>query len=125
MQRPPFNLFEGPDPPQPCENELSETIWSGRNSRIERIVSTGQASAPGFWYDQEEDEWVSVLQGHAELEFEDGQRLKMERGDCFAIPAHCRHRVAHTSSEPACIWLAVWSRSDDAAPRGDDPLDPE
>jgi cupin 2 domain-containing protein len=30
------------------------------NLRIERIVSTGQASPPGFWYDQPWAEWVLV-----------------------------------------------------------------
>ena len=39
-------------------------------ARIERIVSTGQASAPGFWYDQDWTEWVVVLAGSAGLMIE-------------------------------------------------------
>ncbi len=31
------------------------------NVAIERIVSTGQASPPGHWYDQERQEWVILL----------------------------------------------------------------
>ena len=76
--------------------------------RIERIVSEGHVSPEGFWYDQDEPEWVALLQGTAELEFEDGRRYPMGAGDWLAIPAHERHRVAHTSSDPPCIWLAVF-----------------
>ena len=39
-------------------------------ARVERIVSTGQASAPGFWYDQDQKEWVVVLAGSAGLTIE-------------------------------------------------------
>ena len=76
--------------------------------RIERIVSEGHVSPEGFWYDQDEPEWVALLQGTAELEFEDGRRHPMEAGDWLAIPAHERHRVAYTSSAPPCVWLAVF-----------------
>jgi len=76
--------------------------------RIERIVSRGQASPPGFWYDQPEDEWVVVLAGCAELAFEgDGTTTRMGPGDYLHIPAHCRHRVAWTDPAQATVWLAV------------------
>lgn len=39
--------------------------------RIERIISTGQSSAPDFWYDQPEAEWVVLLSGAARLRFAD------------------------------------------------------
>jgi cupin 2 domain-containing protein len=70
-------------------------------------VSEGQISPTGFWYDQDEWEWVTVLQGSAELEFSDATR-RMSVGDWVFIPAHERHRVAYTSSEPPCVWLAVF-----------------
>ena len=61
---------------------------SALGPRIERIVSQGHASPEGFWYDQDEPEWVALLQGAAELEFEDGRRHSMGAGDWLAIPAH-------------------------------------
>ena len=105
------NLYDCPRPTSPEEEEFFETLWSVPGTRIERIVSVGHSSAPDFSYDQDEDEWVLVLQGHAELELEDGRRVELGHGDWFPIPARCRHRVARTSSEPACIWLAVWAAS--------------
>ena len=42
--------------------------------RIERIVSEGHVSPEGFWYDQDEPEWVALIRGTAELEFENGRQ---------------------------------------------------
>ena len=79
--------------------------------RIERIVSQGHCSADGFWYDQDENEWVMVVQGHATLEYEEtGHVVEMKAGDWVDIPAHCRHRVAWTDPDQPTIWLAVFYR---------------
>ena len=75
--------------------------------RIEKIISTGQTSEQDFWYDQDEAEWVSVLQGEAVLRLEDRQ-VTLGQGDTILIPPHCRHQVAYTSQEPPCIWLCVF-----------------
>lgn len=76
--------------------------------RIERIVSHGQASPAGFWYDQPQGEWVLVLSGSAglRLEHECGERV-LKPGDFVEIPAHCKHRVEWTDSQQATVWLAV------------------
>ena len=92
------------------DEEIFEELLRTPSFRMERIVSSGQASPPGFWYDQEEDEWVALLQGEAALEFEDGSADKLRSGDWAFLPAHMRHRVASTSAEPPCIWLAVFAR---------------
>ena len=57
--------------------------------RIERIVSLGQASPPGFWYDQAEGEWVLVLAGAARLRFADEPEARLLRSRRLA-----RHRPA-------------------------------
>jgi cupin 2 domain-containing protein len=78
------------------------------NVRLEHLVSHGQASPPGFWYDQPEDEWVMLLQGTATLAFETdaGQEtLDLIAGDALTIPARLRHRVASVS--PDAVWLAL------------------
>lgn len=73
---------------------------------VERIVSGGQSSPPGFWYDQEWDEWIMVVAGAAELEFENpAAEERLVAGDWLLIPARVRHRVR--STEDGTIWLAV------------------
>jgi cupin 2 domain-containing protein len=78
--------------------------------RIERIVSSGQASPPGFWYDQPDDEFVVLLSGGARLRFEDGDvTFDLKPGDWVEIPAHVRHRVESTQAESPTVWLAIHS----------------
>lgn len=95
-------------PANPPDEEIFEELYRTSSFRVERIVSTGQASPPDFWYDQEEVEWVALLQGEAVLEFEDGSAETLRSGDWVFLPAHTRHRVASTSMEPPCIWLALF-----------------
>lgn len=87
--------------------ELFESLISAKNVEIERIISTGQITPPGEWYDQELDEWVILLQGEASLSYADKATIKLTAGDYLFIPAHQKHRVEYTSSKPPCIWLAI------------------
>jgi cupin 2 domain-containing protein len=76
--------------------------------QIERIVSRGQVTPEGVWYDQERDEWVLLLTGGAELQLADeGAARRLEPGDWLHLPAHCRHRVVWTAPEQETVWLAV------------------
>ena len=92
----------------PRAEEFFETLAAGGGVRVERIVSEGHVSPDGFWYDQDEWEWVAVLQGSAELEFEGRGSVSLRAGQWVLIPAHARHRVAATSTTPQCVWLAVF-----------------
>jgi cupin 2 domain-containing protein len=76
--------------------------------RVERIVSMGHTSPPGFWYDQSEVEWVAVLRGAARIAYDDGTIEELRVGDHTVIPAHRRHRVAWTTPDEPTIWLAVF-----------------
>jgi cupin 2 domain-containing protein len=100
----PQNLFA--DIPAALADELTTILLEASSVRIERIVSQGHASPPGFWYDQDEDEWVALLCGAARLEFED-RMVTMKPGDYINIPAHIKHRVDWTAPEEASIWVAV------------------
>lgn len=70
--------------------EACEVLALGPDVRIERIVSRGHASLPGFWYDQDRDEWVCLLQGRARLAWENGGIMEFAPGDWVFIPAHAR-----------------------------------
>lgn len=99
------NIFRLPDNIGP--DEIIECLLSSPAVRVERIISTGQASPLGFWYDQDCDEWVVLLQGEAGLMWEDGSKKDLSAGDWLLIPARERHRVEWTSQDPPCIWLAI------------------
>lgn len=99
------NLFD--DIPTDVAEEGFTTLFQAYDLRIERIVSHGQASPPGFWYDQEECEWVIVLEGSAAVQFEGEEPVELRRGSYLNIPAHVRHRVAWTNPNQKTVWLAV------------------
>lgn len=89
------------------EEEQFDLLLKSPNCRIDRIVSSGHSSPKGFWYDQENDEFVLLLQGEAILEFE-GHMMILKAGDYLHIPKNCRHRLEKTSIDPVCIWLCVF-----------------
>jgi cupin 2 domain-containing protein len=90
---PPSNLFG--DLPRDLSTEQFATILAAPAVRIQRIVSHGHASPPGFWYDQAEHEW------------EDGETTEMRAGDYVNIPAHRRHRVEWTHPDEPTVWIAI------------------
>ncbi|WP_039852776.1 cupin domain-containing protein [Magnetospirillum fulvum] len=100
------NLFDEISPAA-TEEEVTPLL-SRPGLRIERIVSTGQASPPGFWYDQDQEEWVMVVSGAALLRLaEEAEPRRMGAGDYLLIPAHCRHRVDWTDPMVPTVWLAL------------------
>ena len=105
------NLFDHL-PPVTSSDEEFTTLLGEPGLIVQRIVSTGQASPPGFWYEQDEDEWVVLLVGSAALAFADGRVLDLCAGDWTSLPARCRHRVESVSDD--ALWLAVHCRADEA-----------
>ncbi len=100
------NLFA--DLPDDLPEELFDQLAVGGNVRIERIVSTGHSSPDGFWYDQDQAEWVVVLKGTARLRIDgDDEPIELKPGDWINIPAHKRHRVEWTDPDQPTVWLAV------------------
>jgi cupin 2 domain-containing protein len=103
------NIFAGV--PTRADQEEIKLLAGLPGARIERIASTGQASPPGFWYDQDWREWVVVLAGSAGLliEGEEAPRI-LNPGDYLELPANCRHRVEWTAADRPTVWLAVHAR---------------
>ena len=100
------NLFAGL--PASLRAEQVDVLADTPGLRIERIVSLGQVTPPGEWYDSDRDEWVAVLAGAARLRFEGEPAPRaLAPGDWLRIPAHARHRVEWTDPDRATIWLTV------------------
>ena len=89
------------------DSEIIENILSGKEFRIERIISTGQISD---WFDQADNELVMLLQGSAKIEYETGLVRIVIAGDYFVIKAHEKHKVSYTSENPPCIWLCIFHK---------------
>jgi cupin 2 domain-containing protein len=94
--------------PGDFSEEIFTVMVESEGVRIERIVSTGQSSPSTGWYDQEEHEWVMVLEGEAVLSFPEAEDIRLKAGDYLNIPAHRKHRVSWTKPNVRTIWLAVF-----------------
>jgi len=80
---------------------MVDSIWPESNGGHKPLPAP-----EGFWYDQDQHEWVVVLKGSARMRFEDNE-VEMKPGDFVNIPAHKRHRVDWTTPDEPTIWLAV------------------
>jgi cupin 2 domain-containing protein len=100
------NLFAGLDPGG--AEETFTALAAGNSFRLERIVSSGQATPSGEWFDQDRPEWVLLLRGSAGLLFAgEAAARTLEPGDCLEIPPHVRHRVEWTDPDGPTVWLAL------------------
>jgi len=96
------------DIPEYIPREIFEELTSTDRIRIERIISRGHSTPEGDWYDQDNDEWVILLKGKANLLFEgESSSRELHPGDYLHIPARKKHRVESTSPAEETIWLAV------------------
>ena len=96
-------------PPPPVGTEQTEMLLQQGGLRLERIHSCAASTPPGQWYDQEQGEWVALLQGSAQLRFEDEpQPRQLHAGDWLWIAPHRRHRVEATDGGRGCLWLALY-----------------
>lgn len=96
------------DLPFSSADEIFESIVERDDIKIERIISEGQATSEGYWFDQDQHEFVLLLKGKAQLSFEDDQPVVLNPGDYIIIPAHKKHRVEWTSKIEKTIWLTVF-----------------
>jgi cupin 2 domain-containing protein len=100
------NLFACLPTDTRCEH--FEVLLEAAGLRVERIVSWGQATPEGVWYDQEDSEWVVLLKGSAGLSIEGEAEMRvLKAGDWLSLPAHVRHRVEWTQAEGETLWLAI------------------
>lgn len=104
------NIFCIPGAVTATSPELEQRLLAGSGAmRVERILSMGHTTPEGFWYDQEEDEWVALLEGSARVLFANGTEVSLTRGETLFIPRRARHRVTYSSSP--CIWLAIFAET--------------
>lgn len=92
------------DLPQVSGEERNDTLAGNPHARLLRIISPPHYRSEPF--QQQEDEWVMVLQGEATLDLA-GHPIQLGSGDSLLIPAGTPHQVTDTSSDPLCIWLAL------------------
>lgn len=82
-----MNIYEMP--PLPLAEEVTTILTENENIRIEKIISTGQVSD---WYNQDETEFVILLESNAVIEYENNKTVAISKGDTLRINPHERHK---------------------------------
>ncbi len=100
-----MNIFE--QIPKDLKDEVFEDIITSDKLTIERIISHGHISPASGWYEQDNSEWVIILQGEAVISFESKEDVRLKVGDYLQITALERHRVSWTNPNAVTIWLAI------------------
>lgn len=89
--------------PQP-DFESFATLYENKNIKIEAIRS--HLLQPGKVYNQEQDEWVVLIRGNAQLKV-DEKVIQLREGDSVFLPRHTPHQVLSTSND--ALWLGVFN----------------
>ena len=78
--------------------DLGVAEASGGNMRAQLMKATQGLSRPTGWHYHECDgQFIYILKGWVDLEFEDGRTIRVEEGDSLFIPGYLRHNEIRTS----------------------------
>ena len=74
-------------------------LVKGRRDLRAQVMSSSQGmSRPTGWHYHECDgQFIYMIKGWVDLEFEDGRTLRVEEGDSLFIPGYLRHNEIRTS----------------------------
>jgi quercetin dioxygenase-like cupin family protein len=61
--------------------------------------SKGMSEPTGWHYHECDGQFIYILKGWVDLQFEDGRTLRVEEGDSLFIPGYLRHNEIRTSEE--------------------------
>lgn len=67
--------------PDMIEDELIDVLLQNNEVKIERIVSKGHISPKSGWYDQDQNEWVIILRGEADIILHPDKQITLKAGD--------------------------------------------
>ena len=69
--------------------------------------SQGMSRPTGWHYHECDGQFIYILKGWVDLEFEDGHTIRVEQGDSLFIPGHMRHNEIRTSAEMEILEVSV------------------
>ena len=61
--------------------------------------SKGMSEPTGWHYHECDGQFIYMLEGWVDLEFEDGRTIRVEKGDSLFIPGYLRHNEIRTSDD--------------------------
>ncbi len=88
--------------------DLGVTDATGGRMRAQVTSADAGLSEPTGWHYHEcEMQFVYLLEGWVDLEFEDGRKVRVEAGDSVMIPGGERHQEVRTSESLRLLEVSV------------------
>jgi quercetin dioxygenase-like cupin family protein len=88
--------------------DLGVAEASNGNMRAQVMMASQGMSRPTGWHYHEcEGQFIYILKGWVELQFEDGRTIKVEEGDSLFIPGYLRHNETRTSDTMEILEVSV------------------
>jgi len=89
-------------------HELGVTEATNGAMRAQIMKATQGMSQPTGWHYHECDQqFIHMLKGWVDLEFEDGRKIRLKAGDSMMIPGGLRHNETATSEEMDILEVSV------------------
>jgi quercetin dioxygenase-like cupin family protein len=96
---------------------VAEATGGSMRAQVMEAI-TGMTEPTGWHVHHCQAQFVYVIKGWVDLEFEDGTRTRLEAGDSVMIPGEMRHNEFGTSDDVEILELSV------PGPMGTTPCDP-
>jgi len=88
--------------------DLGVTTASGGAIRAQVTLGTKGLTRPTGWhYHVCEGQFVYMIKGWVELQFEDGRTIVVKEGDSLFIPGHTKHNETRTAEELEILEISV------------------
>jgi len=88
--------------------DLGVAEGSAGTMRAQVMSSSQGLSRPTGWHYHECDgQFIYILKGWVDLQFEDGRTIKVEQGDSLFIPGYLRHNEIRTSAEMEILEVSI------------------
>ena len=88
--------------------DLGVTAASGGRMRAQVTIGSHGLTRPTGWHHHVcEGQFVYMLKGWVELQFEDGRTIKVEQGDSLYIPGGIRHNETRASDDLEILEVSI------------------
>jgi mannose-6-phosphate isomerase-like protein (cupin superfamily) len=86
--------------------EVAEASDGGMRAQV-MSASQGMSRPTGWHYHECDGQFIYMMKGWVDLEFEDGRTIRVEEGDSLFIPGYLRHNEIRTSEEMEILEVSI------------------
>lgn len=86
---------------------LVESLLESNIIKVQRVVAQGQASNPGVYCPQPDNDFLIMLKGQMDLDYEQSSKVSLRPEDFIVTTEGQTNRIDSTSRNEDSVWLKV------------------